>query len=140
MHECLSAKHKFDECTSKFHCRKCKQKHHTSICNSKEASPTHTETIQVNMSHEKPTHYLMKDLSVLSFHAKLLQKSAVYLFLKNHCVVTFGGNVSTSKPFDIVSVKLQRKQGDIKLNAIVMDTDLTTALLIQPRLCTLRLP
>ena len=40
---CLSAKHKFEECTSKFHCRKCKRKHHTSICNASQEATQHKE-------------------------------------------------------------------------------------------------
>ena len=48
-------------------------------------------------------------------------------------IATFGANASTSKQFDVVNLKLQTKQGDIKLNAIVIDSDLTTALPIQPK-------
>ena len=52
-YNCL-AHHKVSQCTSKFRCRKCKKKHHTSLCSSD--SPTKGTTLEKkNVSDDTPT-------------------------------------------------------------------------------------
>ena len=50
-YNCL-AHHRVSQCTSKFRCRKCKKKHHTSLCNSE---PTKPEELKPEDKTDKPT-------------------------------------------------------------------------------------
>ena len=50
-YNCL-AHHRVSQCTSKFHCRKCKKKHRTSLCNSE---PTKPEEPKPEEKTNKPT-------------------------------------------------------------------------------------
>ncbi|XP_065889733.1 uncharacterized protein [Dysidea avara] len=90
---CL-AHHKVSQCQSRFRCKKCKKKHHTTLCNNK---PPSTESLPDNVTDSKPQTSSADVAGLLTpISPCVTPKSVTTCFLKTAVAPIIAGHTKTS--------------------------------------------
>ena len=86
---CL-APHRVSQCPSKFHCRKCKKKHHTSLCNSETTNTSEVVSDEQKTEVTTPTSGLLTP----ALHCKASENNTTCL-LKTAVALIIAGGIRT---------------------------------------------